>query len=386
VLDLGSEAAAGDFDLGPALREMRDHLKADLSELRGRLDLPAAGDKFGGLKQVLAAAKGDPALGRDAAERAERQEQLAALEQLVADLENVSTTVAALAGKVRDASFADWLALSGEVATLRDPLGRLFDPDRAQELLAALEVLGGWVAKNAAAEGKQEAEQHLAELETRIASLRQRYAGLADFVSLARARMTRTVAQRGSDGVDDPPEPRLLDDLVPGTILLHRTPADHGDQIDVTAELVRREGDEYKVARTATRTFEIGRFGLVSQLSADASFLKQRGDDHFRTAPSAAWTLHYRVRNRPDDSWLIDAWQLFDPGIGMSAAGISTDDDSFQPGIGGHLSFFYDIVKVGYGYNLAADADRGYFFVGIGLFEALEGVGSLFGSGTRKSQ
>jgi hypothetical protein len=82
---------------------------------------------------------------------------------------------------------------------------------------------------------------------------------------------------------------------------------------------------------------------------------------------------------------VIDGWQLFDPGIGMSAAGISTDDDSFQPGIGAHLSFFYDILKVGYGYNLAADADRGYFFVGIGLFEALEGVGSLFGGGTRAS-
>jgi len=383
VLDLGSEVVADELDLGPTLRTMRDQLKADLAALRGSLDLPAAGAGFGGLKQAVAAAKDDPALGRDDVEREERRAQFAQLEQLVADLEGVSATVAALAGRVRDASFADWPALSGEIQSLREPLERLFDPERAESLVAATELLGEWVAKKAAADARDAAEQQVAALRSRIESLRQRYAGLADFASLARARMTRSVARRGSDGVDEPPEPRLLDDLVPGTVLLHRTPADAGDQIDVTAELVRREGEEYKVTRAATRTFVVGRFGLVNQLSADAIFLKQSGDDHFRTAPAAAWTLHYRVRNRPDDSWLRDAWQLFDPGIGMSAAGISTDDDSFQPGIGGHLSFFHDILKAGYGYNLAADADRGYFFVGIGLFEALEGVGSLFGSGTR---
>ena len=85
-----------------------------------------------------------------------------------------------------------YLVFSGEVATLRDPLHRLFDPDRAKELAAAVEVLGEWVAQNAAGDAEDAAEQDLEEIEARIDSLQQRYAGLADFVSLARARMRAT--------------------------------------------------------------------------------------------------------------------------------------------------------------------------------------------------
>jgi hypothetical protein len=51
-----------------------------------------------------------------------------------------------------------------------------------------------------------------------------------------------------------------------------------------------------------------------------------------------------------------------------------------------HLSLFHDVLKAGYGYNLSADSDRGYFFVGIGLFEALQGVGNLFGGLSTSTQ
>jgi hypothetical protein len=42
---------------------------------------------------------------------------------------------------------------------------------------------------------------------------------------------------------------------------------------------------------------------------------------------------------------------------------LSSDTESFQAGVGPHLSLFRDIVRGGWGYNLSADSNRGYVFV-----------------------
>jgi hypothetical protein len=140
--------------------------------------------------------------------------------------------------------------------------------------------------------------------------------------------------------------------------------------------LHRHDGEE-EIFPSVRRTFPIDRFGLVNSLSADVAFVRQSGTLHFRPAPAAAWTLHYRIPSEPDDSIATKMWQVFDPGVGLSASAFSTDTESFQAGIGPHLSLFQDIVRAGWGYNLSADSNRGYMFISIGIFETIQGIGTL---------
>jgi hypothetical protein len=54
-----------------------------------------------------------------------------------------------------------------------------------------------------------------------------------------------------------------------------------------------------------------------------------------------------------------------------------------QIGVGAHLTLFHDLLQVGYGYNLNAEGDKEYFFLGIGLVQEFKEIGGLFGHGTR---
>ncbi len=173
----------------------------------------------------------------------------------------------------------------------------------------------------------------------------------------------------------------------PGSVDLSGTPADRGDTLVITADLFlpsSKEGAEPDVSQTWTSVIE--RFGLSNTVSAQLTFVKRSGRGNpgdravdFAPSPSAAWTLHYRMREEPDGDFLAKAWNFFDLGIGISAAALSFEDSNFEIGIGAQVTLFGDLLQAGYGYNLNVKRDHGYFFVGIGVLEALGGVGNLFG-------
>ena len=185
-----------------------------------------------------------------------------------------------------------------------------------------------------------------------------------------------------------------LDDIVPGIIDLNDTSADRGDELTVKAELFTMdETGEEDVQQWAAKTFKVDRFGVTSDFSSHLVFVDRRGsgtatdpDTDFDPAPSASWNLRKRIRSDEDEHWLAGWYRFFDSGIGINTAAMDFEDENFQIGVGVHGTLFDNLLIIGYGYNLQADTDNGYFYLGIGVLEALDTVGSLFGSASGSLQ
>jgi hypothetical protein len=196
-----------------------------------------------------------------------------------------------------------------------------------------------------------------------------------------------------ADGLDVsgdlPPIPAVnLDDIKLGTIDLNDTPADKGDELIVRAELFTTdENGEEDVLMWTKKTFEVNRFGITDSFSSHLVFVNRLGsgqtqdpDTDFDPAPSASWTLRYRIRPDVNAEFLEKLYCNLDPGIGINTAAMDFEDENFQIGVGVHLNFFDDLLILGYGYNLQAETDHDYTYLGIGVLEALDTVGNLFGA------
>jgi len=179
-----------------------------------------------------------------------------------------------------------------------------------------------------------------------------------------------------------------LDKITDGTIDLNKTRADRGGELTVRAELFTTdEKDQETVLQWSEQSFHIERFGLTSDFSANVLFVNRLGsgapgdpNTRFDPAPSASWNLHYRLRPDADETLTRKLYRFFDPGLGINTAALDFEDENVQIGAGVHLTLFEDLLIFGYGYNLQAETDHGYFYFGIGVLEALDTIGGLFGA------
>lgn len=149
--------------------------------------------------------------------------------------------------------------------------------------------------------------------------------------------------------------------------------ANRNDKIEVRTDLINAETGK-TVQSYPARVFEVEKFGLSDDLSGSVIFVNRRNGGtgaSFVAAPAVSWTLHYR---KPK----LGFWHTLDLGYGLNTAALNFDNSGVQVGVGAHLSLFQNMVLVGYGYNLNASSKNSYFFVGIGLFEALKKGTGLF--------
>lgn len=207
--------------------------------------------------------------------------------------------------------------------------------------------------------------------------------------------------------------PRPLADAPPAIIDLANTTADRGDRLEVEAALRmlpppaagpaagagggassgEAPGSSSSSSSsspavpppvTASQSFDVGRFGLVGEVSAGLIFVNRfsEGNDDdqsdFIPAPSASYILHYRVQEW-DEDFRGPFWEVYrfaDPGIGLNVA-VLPFDDTTRVGLGIEATFFDDVLHVGYGYALTGDDDPQYWYVGIGILETLGKLGEL---------
>lgn len=85
-------------------------------------------------------------------------------------------------------------------------------------------------------------------------------------------------------------------------------------------------------------------------------------------AAMADW--HYYFRDPEGD--FETTWNVIDPAIGLHAASLDQADDSVEVGLGLNLSVFEGFLSGGVGWNLSADRDQLYYFVGLDLVELLQ--------------
>jgi hypothetical protein len=227
-------------------------------------------------------------------------------------------------------------------------------------------------------------------LEALVGEQLAQYATLAGKIrGLLTAGQPLNLAEGLDTSRDRPPVRAVeLDDILPGTIDVNKTPAGRGDEITIKAELFTTDktGQE-TVLQWTEQSFAVDRFGVTSGFSSNLVFVDRQGsggagdpDTSFDPAPSASWNLHYRIRPDVSAPWHSKLYRFFDPGFGINTAALDFEDENFQIGVGGHLTLFEDLLIVGYGYNLQAETDHDYWYLGIGVLEALDTVGSLFGA------
>jgi hypothetical protein len=165
------------------------------------------------------------------------------------------------------------------------------------------------------------------------------------------------------------------------TICLQMTPATAGDNLVVVVELIDKDGQ--KRVREHSQSLQVVRRGLRDSLDSHLLFVDRLHDsgvaDQFVAAPSVSWTLHYRKLTSAEDAVnandIAEFWNLIDPGIGLNVSALNFEDGDIEPGIGVHLTFFGDLLQVGYGRNLSVSDNEEFFFLGIGLIESLGVLG-----------
>lgn len=160
---------------------------------------------------------------------------------------------------------------------------------------------------------------------------------------------------------------------------LRRTPRIEGDVFTVKWELI----EDGRVVDSSRASFEARRFGHHATLEpsvvlATPSRMAGGDSDDFHFAPALSWM--HRYTPEPDDAGAVRAvLGGLDPAIGLHATFLNFDPDKeVEIGLGGTFSLWGDVVQVGAGYNLMAEAsDEGgvYFFVGSSLIGLLQKLG-----------
>lgn len=213
------------------------------------------------------------------------------------------------------------------------------------------------------------------------------HANLLGALSRSDAASKLPVSPLDEDGIIRP-----LDDPLPAQIFLSQTPADRGDRLILIVELVQQaEGQELAIVASYMQEFDVVRRGLYNTVDAPLIFVDRVDepsgaltDTSFEASPSASWTLHYKKleqgRLRADgtiedpDGW-ARSWNFLDPGLGVNVAALNFEDDDVEVGVGFQLTFFSDLLMVGYGWNLGVDDERDYMFLGVGIIELLDIAG-----------
>lgn len=277
----------------------------------------------------------------------------------------LSAAIAALQGASQPALRARLPALQRlagplETSEQEDPLGgtlaaRELGQDAADPLLA--------LQQDAAAAG-----------ETALAAALERL----QCARLALYDARRSLRLRAALFRIEPEGPQPLEEVPPTDLRPRTYPVATGDRLHLQAELVALDGPPEPSWPSWREQLQIDDFGLKSSVDASLVFVNRINEPgasqrvQFEPAPSATWSVHYRKRQDTSDadSW-AEAWNFIDPGIGVHVAALSFEESGSEVGVGVQASVFGNLLQIGYGYNLNVDRDHGYFFLGIGLVDAL---------------
>jgi hypothetical protein len=405
-------------DAGRLIRNLRNKKSSLRAELRAlwktvRLELRSLNELPGG--DLLEDLQGSLVKAIDLATPAADPNQQTELQDLKAfitkgwndDLKKISTVF----GELKDPTSADefismYMALTDKMQSALELA--ITYPQEVNKNIARLQVLTKVLEDMATSNSKAMLEkltqEGLPETRKKLGKLADGL--LADYADLAgevrRSLYGKPIGKsliEMADGLDAsgelPPVPAIdLDDIIPGTIDLNKTPADRGDELTIRAELfTTNEDGEEELMQWAEQSFLIDRYGWTSDFSSHLVFVNRLGsgmtadpDTDFDPAPSASWNLRHRIRRKENEDSRDKLYRFLDPGFGINTAAMDFEDENFQVGVGGHLSFFDNLLIFGYGYNLQADTDNDYFYLGIGVLEALDTVGSLFGAASGSLQ
>ncbi len=137
-----------------------------------------------------------------------------------------------------------------------------------------------------------------------------------------------------------------------------------GQRIVVTYEVLQGED----VLLEWTDEFLIQSYGTSGATHASLAFVRRQGVTTYKPVPIISWTLRYRGWPGNNDRG-VRAGILSHIGLGVSAATLDfVDEESVEVGLAPTLSLF-DLLFVGYGWNLQASDGRAFWFFSFRLLE-----------------
>lgn len=160
----------------------------------------------------------------------------------------------------------------------------------------------------------------------------------------------------------------ILSEVQPTIIDIPRTLRQAGDIYTLYVQVYKGEipliRQEY--------TIRVQPYGIYNTWKSGLLFVKTEGEKAFQPTTGLSWILHYRPR--PEQGWLNLLFsEPFHPGIGLNSI-MFFDKTEVQYGLGMTMSFFNDLLQVGYGIHLQRTEEEGrnYVFVGASLLDLLQ--------------
>lgn len=351
-------------ELSRSLNELRD-LAADDQRLRASLD---------GIRDTLRAAAERLADGLQA-----RLEKLT--ERGEAALDGVRTKAQALLDDVKQMQ-RTWKALLDEpqgdpltfTRRVTELLGAVKDESFRSKLdavltsLPSVEDLEGEVATFV----EQTREQLVEERDALLGAIR----GVPGVGSLASVFTTlaalRAQARAASFGDVEPREvarnPVDIRRAEVGIVDLDDTPAESGDELEVTYKVTKKMQDGKTRTYVASDSLDVRKFGFYTSLKSQILFYDRLddGSSTYSAAPGISYNLHHRPESAQGFHDLVA------PGVGVSVSAPNFENGT-ELAVGLQLTLFNDTVQVGYAHNLSVENDQGMFYFGldlIGVFQA----------------
>ena len=126
-----------------------------------------------------------------------------------------------------------------------------------------------------------------------------------------------------------------------------------------------------------TDTFVLQSYGWQSEVLASLVFTKQSGEPTWQPNAAINWILSKNAWPKEEESGLVSGTGIkWFSGAGISAMPLnSSNSNGIQMGLGATLAFLNNRVFVGYGANLQAEHNKGFWFFSIRLltFPGLSG-------------
>lgn len=225
-----------------------------------------------------------------------------------------------------------------------------------------------------------------AELAPLLATLEESMRPVAELTVLLQALLAADDARQGAiaagatqvDSAIFQPLQRAPD----ARVRLGDTDIREGDRVHIEAIYRRKDAVDPKDRVTEAWDVEVARYGFYPRIGAELIFA--RADTG--TADAKSWKanaaavaeLHHRFR---DPTGWGEFWNLLDPSLGLHLASLDQGTENVEFGLGLNASLFGGFVTAGYGWNLAADQDGDYWFVGIDLINVLSQAQTMLGGG-----
>ncbi len=173
--------------------------------------------------------------------------------------------------------------------------------------------------------------------------------------------------------------PHPLEDLKTAELDLRYTGISVGDQISFTVDILPKDMEEsetYIKLPAVVYNAEATLAGWHKRYDSNVIFsrtLKGPASSAFRSNVGLALEWHYFDRKAPNSFF-----NKLDPGFGFHAVFLDQDiDENIEMGGGINFSILNGLVRVGLGYNISAEKDNTYWFIGFGLFNMLGKLGDL---------